>query len=387
MELHTRCKVISRNKENPGKSRTCCGSAAYRAGEKIIGADGVKHDFTRKGGVVYSEIILPEGSPEWMRDRQQLWQAADNAEKRKDAQLFREFEVGVPNELPDELVVVLLRNFIKENFTDKGMAADFALHDPKYKDGHQNKHSHIMLPTREITAEGFGKKNRSWNDRQLVEQWRESWAEYCNRGYELIESEERTDPRSFVERGINKIPQEHMGVAACAMERRGIETERRKRLSKIEYLNYLLEINEARAERMRKNDYELDTLIEKANDYRELNSAGYKAAVICRDANAGLKTNAKAKNQLKPILQAYSKIEMLSGAHDLHDFEREQLKEAYSFLRRNGYDPTNKDQAFEVRLKMEQIRKSNRELSQAKEKALGVKEDIKEQRRIDYGAR
>lgn len=387
MELHTRAKVISRNKENPSKSRTCCGSAAYRAGEKIIGADGVCHNYTRKNGIKHAEIMLPEGAPEWMKNRQQLWLAADNAEKRKDAQLFREFEVGVPNQFPDELAVALVRNFIKQNFIDEGMAADFALHDPKYKDGHQNKHIHIMLPTREITPEGFGKKNRAWNDRQLVEQWRESWADYCNYAFERLEINDVVEYQSFAERDINKIPQEHMGVAAVAMERRGIETERRKRLNKIEYLNSLLEKNQERAERMREKMYELDNLIESADDTRELYSVEYKAAVICRDANRGLKMNVKAKNQLKPISQAYKTIEMLSGEHDLRDFERERLKEAYSLLRRNGYDPTNSDQALEVQKKLDQIRNSNRELSQSREKAMNTKIQARETRQELYFGR
>lgn len=387
MELHTRAKVISRNKENPSKSRTCCGSAAYRAGENIIGADGVRHNYTRKNGIMHAEILLPEGAPEWMKDRQQLWQAADKAEKRKDAQLFREFEVGVPNEFSDELAVALVRNFIKQNFIDEGMAADFALHNPKYKDGHQNKHVHIMLPMREITPEGFGKKNRAWNDKQLVEKWRESWANYCNYALERLESNEVVEYQSFAERGVNRIPQEHMGVAAVAMERRGIETERRKRLSKIEYLNYLLEKNQDRAERMRQNTYELDNLIEKANDFKELNSVEYKAAVICRDANRGLKMNVKAKNQLKPISQAYQTIVMLSGEHDLRDFERERLKEAYSLLRRNGYDPTNSDQALSVQKQLDQIRNSNRELSQSREKAMNTKIQTQERRQELYNER
>lgn len=387
MELHTRAKVISRKPNKAGVSRTCCGSAAYRAGEKIIGADGVKHNYTRKNGIRHSEIMLPDGAPEWMKDRQQLWQAADNAEKRKDAQLFREFEMSVPNELPDDLAVALVKSFIKPNFIDKGMAADFSLHDPKYKDGHKNKHVHIMLPTREITADGFGKKNRDWNDRNLVAEWRESWADYCNYVLERIGSEEVVEFQSFAERGIDRIPQENVGLAVIQMERRGIETERGKRLRKIEYLNSLLEKNQERAERMRDKMDELDNLIENANDYREFYNVEYKAAVICRDASRGLKMNVKAKNQLKPISQAYKTIAMLSGEHDLRDFEKERIKEAYSLLRRNGYDPTNSDQALEVQKKLDKIRNSNRELSQSREKAMNTKIQALEKRQGIYEAR
>lgn len=384
MELHTRAKMISRKPNKAGVSRTCCGSAAYRAGEKIIGADGVRHNYTRKNGIKHAEIMLPEGAPKWMEDRQQLWQAADNAEKRKDAQLFREFEMSIPNEFSDDLAVVLVKSFIKPNFIDKGMAADFSIHDPKYKDGHKNKHVHIMLPTREITDDGFGKKNRAWNDRNLVAEWRESWADYCNYALERLESEKVVEFQSFAERGIDRIPQEHMGPAAVAMERRGIETERRKRLKKIEYLNMLLEKNQERTEKMRADMLAFDEQVENAINYRELYSVEYKAAVICRDANRGLKMNSKTKNQLKPILQAYKTIEMLSGEHDLRDFEKERLKEAYSLLRRSGYDPTNSDQALDVQKQLDQIRKSNRELSQSREKAMNVKIQTYEKRQELY---
>ncbi len=381
MELHTRTKIISRNKSNPAKSRTCCGSAAYRAGEKIIGADGVCHNFTRKGGILHAEIILPENAPEWMNNRQTLWQAADNAEKRKDAQLFREFEMGVPNELPDDVTINLVRNFIKQNFTNEGMVADFALHDPKYKDGHKNKHIHVMLTLRDVTPEGFGKKNREWNNLQLAEQWRESWADYCNYALERLQIDEYVEHQSYAEREIDKIPQEHMGVAAVAMERRGIETNRRRRLNKIEYLNLQLE----RAENV------TSEVLNKANslDLRILhvqnaNRTAYEAAVIARQSQHQLKLNAKTKAALKPIAQAYGTISMLSGEHDLKDFEREKLREAYSFLRHNGYDPTSTEQALGVQRKLDAIRNSNRELSQSRERAMNIKTQAREIRNGGY---
>ena len=322
-----------------------------------------------------------------MKDRQQLWQAADNAEKRIDAQLFREFEMNVPNEFSDELSIALVRNFIRQNFTDEGMVADFALHNPKYKDGHQNKHIHVMLAMREVTSEGFGKKNRTWNNLQLVEQWRESWANYCNYALERLESNKVVEYQSFAERDVDKIPQEHMGPYATAMERRGIETEKSKRLKKIEYLNAVLEKNQELAERMRQKMNSLDDVIESATDYRDFYSVEYKAAVICRDANRNLKNNAKTKKQLKPIAQAYKTIAMLSGEHDLRDFERERIKEAYSLLRRAGYDPTDSDQALNVQKQLDQIRNSNRELAQSREKAMSIKIQAQGKRQELYNER
>lgn len=105
-------------------------SAAYRAGEELCDETGeITHDYTRKGGVVHSEIILPENAPPEYADRQILWNAVEAREIRKDARLAREIEVALQTEFTLRENVELLREYITENFVDKGAVADFSIHD------------------------------------------------------------------------------------------------------------------------------------------------------------------------------------------------------------------------------------------------------------------
>lgn len=149
--------------------RTATGAAAYRAAEKIKDEKtGLTHDYSRKRDVDHTEIIAPENAPEWARDRSRLWNEVERTEKRRDAQLAREVEIALPRELSQAENRGLAAAFAKSSFADKGMVADLALHGASSG----NPHAHIMLTTREIGPEGFGKKNRDWNRQDLVREWR-----------------------------------------------------------------------------------------------------------------------------------------------------------------------------------------------------------------------
>lgn len=248
---HCHCKIISR-----GQGRSAVGAAAYRSGEKLKNEyDGIEHDYTKKGGVAYSEIMLCENAPKEYQDRATLWNAVEQAEKGSRAQLAREYEVALPVELSREEQIQLVRDFAKENFVDKGMCVDFSIHDKE--DG--NPHAHIMLTTRPIEKDGtwgakatneyvldkngerilqkIDKQNRKiykrvkiettdWNTKEFLQRSRESWAEKVNQELEKKSLPQRIDHRSFKEQGIEKIPTQHIGVSANAMEKRGIESQR-----------------------------------------------------------------------------------------------------------------------------------------------------------------
>lgn len=144
---HCSIKIISRS-----GGRSAVASAAYRSGERLYDEEtGLLHDFTRKGGVVMAEILLPENAPQEYSDRQTLWAEVQKVEKRSDAQLAREVEVALPAEMTREQQIECTRNYIKENFVDNGMIADWALHDK----GDGNPHAHIML-----TVRGFDESHR-----------------------------------------------------------------------------------------------------------------------------------------------------------------------------------------------------------------------------------
>ena len=143
---HMSAKVGSR-----GAGRSAVAASAYLSCSRMYNDyDGVQHDYTRKQGLIFQEVLLPpKASPEW-KDREQLWNAVERAEKTKDSRLAREFVVALPIELPRKAQISLLRDFIQNNFVDMGMCADFAIHDT---DGH-NPHAHILLTVRPLETDG-----------------------------------------------------------------------------------------------------------------------------------------------------------------------------------------------------------------------------------------
>lgn len=232
--------------------------------------DGVTHDYTRKQGVVYSEIMLPLYAPEKFSERSVLWNSIERIEKSGNAQLAREVEVSLPKELDRERQVQLVKDYVNGCFVSAGMCADFSIHDRQ--DG--NPHAHIMLTMRPLEQSGeWGAKCRKeyildkdgnrirkadgkyksrradttdWNDRGKAEEWRRSWADYVNRSLAEQGIHEKVDHRSYKRQGIEKIPSVHMGAAASQMERRGISTVRGMENRRIMEQNRLLEETERR---------------------------------------------------------------------------------------------------------------------------------------------
>ena len=126
------------------------------------------HDYTHKAGCGHAEYLLPENAPAWMADREKLWNAVEAHEKRKDAQLAREFNFALPRELTLEQNIELAREFVKETFVKQGMVADLCVHNDKQPDGQLHPHAHVMLTMREVTPDGFGQKVRAWNDKAML---------------------------------------------------------------------------------------------------------------------------------------------------------------------------------------------------------------------------
>ena len=258
--MHT--KIISRSK---GKSSV--GASAYRSGEKLYNErDGLEHDYTRKKGVVYKEILAPINAPSWATNREKLWNEVEKIEKSKNSQLAREIDVALPIELSLEKQIDLLREYVQEIFVNNGMVADFVIHDKK--DG--NPHAHIMLTMRPFNENGewgakakkeyildkqgnkiYDKKGNAksrkiettnWNKKETLEHWREQWASYTNRILEKENIKAKIDHRSYEEIGVDKLPMKHEGVAVRAMEKRGIDTEIGNLNRDIKDLNRKLEL-------------------------------------------------------------------------------------------------------------------------------------------------
>ena len=215
-------KVVTRS-----AGRSAVAAAAYRAGDKLQDERYQKlHDYTRKGGILHKEILAPDQVPEWVSDRGRLWNAVEAKERRKDAQLAREMILALPRELDPGQQRELVAGFVNDNFVARGMVADVSLHLSHASDGGDQPHAHVLLTTREIGPDGFGKKNREWNDRGLLKDWRKQWADQVNRTLEEGGFDARVDHRSLKDQGIERDPEPKLGPDAAALERRGIQTKK-----------------------------------------------------------------------------------------------------------------------------------------------------------------
>ncbi|MBI3797758.1 MAG: MobA/MobL family protein [Deltaproteobacteria bacterium] len=166
-------------------------------------------------------------------------EARENASTRPEsAQLARQVEVALPRELSRSENIELAREFALNAFVQHGMVVDLNIHEPvSERDGEVQPHAHMLLTMREVTSEGFGNKVREWNDRALVQEWREAWAESVNTALERAGVAERVDHRTLEAQGIDRVPEPKLGAAAQAMEQRGMVTERGERLREVQALN------------------------------------------------------------------------------------------------------------------------------------------------------
>ena len=257
---HLCIKIISR-----GKGKSAVAASAYRSGEKIKNEyDGTVHDFTRKGGIAHTEIILPQNAPQKFSDRETLWNSVEKIEKSKNSQLAREIEIALPKELDREKQIELVRNYVKENFVDVGMCADIAIHDKN--DG--NPHAHILLTMRPLNEDTtWGAKSKKeyifdekgekvklkngnyktikidtvdWNEQEKAQEWRKAWADITNKYLEENSIQDKVDHRSYQRQGIEQIPTIQLGVPATQMEKKGIATDRGNINREIKHQNKIL---------------------------------------------------------------------------------------------------------------------------------------------------
>ena len=218
---HLSVKAVSRS---AGRSSTA--AAAYRAGCEITDRrTGEIHDYTRKGGVVSADIVLPDGAPMWANNRAELWNAAEAAERRKDACVAREFEVALPSELSPAERRRLAVDFAKEMANAEGCAVDVAIHVPGKEGDSRNHHAHILRTTRKVGPDGLTDKldtEKAGRKRSAdLDAVRTRWAELTNERLRENGIEARVDHRSLEAQGIDRTPTSHLGPAVSEMVRHG----------------------------------------------------------------------------------------------------------------------------------------------------------------------
>ena len=364
---HCNIGIVSR-----GKGKSAVAAATYRSGEKITNEwDGMTHDYTRKRGVVHTEILLPPHAPPSFSDRATLWNSVELYEKAGNAQLAREIDAALPIELSREEQIRLVREYCSSQFVSRGMCVDFAIHDTDSG----NPHCHIMLTMRPLDERGAwaakskkeydldenGERIRlpsgrykthkvdltGWNDKGNALLWRKAWADISNAYLERAGSRSRIDHRSNAERGIDELPTVHMGVAACQMEKKGIATEKGELNRNIQKANRL--IREIRAQigklkewigelfKARENAPEqppqspgLANLLMKYLSVQREKSRKYSQSWQRQHAADELKTVAKAVNYLSEHgISTLAELDAaLSSVSDQADAIREGMKTA-----------------------------------------------------------
>jgi hypothetical protein len=232
-----RAKVAGRS-----SNKNAVAMAAYRSSSIIIDrASGKVHDYTKKQGVDYSEILSPIAATDknkWLTDRAELWNRVEAGEKRYDARLTREIIIAIPTELERDDKIALVREYVQASFVDRGMIADINLH---HLEG-DNPHAHVMLTMRELKIDdkgkvSFGNKDRSWDDKKLLEKQKLEWDNLANGYLERAGFDVRIDSRSYEEQGIDRLPQVHLGVAVSQMRTRNIPTELGDKYDRIDWIN------------------------------------------------------------------------------------------------------------------------------------------------------
>ena len=368
---HLEAKVISR-----GAGRSACAASAYLSCSQILNDyDGIQHDYTRKSGLVWQQVFLPEYAPQEWSDRAVLWNAVEANEKTKDSRLAREFVVALPIELEKDKWTALLAEYIQTNFVADGMCADVAIHDT---DGH-NPHAHIMLTVRPLDEQGkwqyktekeylcvrdgeergftaaefkaaqadgwekqyqykvgkkkvymtpsaaeaqnlvraskhpkstkYGRQNpiaERWNSDEQIVAWRKAWADTTNAHLERVGADARIDHRSHAERGLEEQPTIHEGVAARALEKKGIIADRCEINRQIKADNALLRELKATVKKlMQAVKNSLPVIAEKLETLRQ-NMIIYRYQIL-HIATGKSKMN-KRLNVLRPELERYLRL-------------------------------------------------------------------------------
>ena len=246
--------TVTQTKRSKGQSAIA--SAAYRSGEKLYSEYyGEYSDYTRKGGVICSDILLPPHALKEYADRQTLWNAVEKAERGKNAQLAYSFEISLQNEFSLEENIALAREFLFREFVSRGMTVDVSFHEKECEDGGTpNPHFHFLCPIRPMEQDGtWGIKQRreyvldeegnrirdangkyvfnavpttDWGSPETLEHWREAWAEMCNAKFAEKGLDVRIDHRSYERQGVDLLPTIHEGATVRAMEKKGIRTEK-----------------------------------------------------------------------------------------------------------------------------------------------------------------
>lgn len=346
IQIHFTGAIVSRN-----QGQSAVEHAAYRSGEKLyLDREGETFDYTRKGGVLYTEIMLADHAPPEWNDRQTLWNAVEDFEKKCDAQLARSLEFSLPFDLPMDENIKLCRE-VAEYYRKQGMCVDFCIHAPD--GGNKNIHCHMMLTIRPLNLDGTFVKHKShreyildengqkiplrngkdyktkkvnvvdWDDKGNMEKWRANYASLMEKYLKNHGLDVKVEHRSFEKQGIHRIPTIHMGPQVAAMERKGIRTRVGEMNREIRLINEILERGD-------KAEQELDEKIKKMEMLIERKKA--------REKEEALKANT-VEGMLLEYQRNRSKFIQDAGIHERNSTKTRNLQDfasMYAYLQSYG---------------------------------------------------
>lgn len=387
--FHFSVNIISR-----GKGKSAVASAAYISGEKIKNEwDGVTHDYTRKEKILVKNIILPDHIPKEFNDRSTLWNKVEMAEKNSNAQLARQFIIGLPKELSLSENKNLVERYIKENLTSQGMIVDYAIHDES-QDKNGNIHCHIMTIMRPINEKGeFLAKSKkeyildekgekvlnkngkpktrkveltTWNDTGNVEKWRENFSDLCNKYLERAGAEKRVDHRSFKRQNSDYLPTIHLGSAASAMERKGIETDKGNYNREIRKYNQLVKTIKEEIKTLKGwIGNLLDNLSTAYEKFKDIERDKVIDNPKLFNLTNYLLTYSEIQKEKSKYLKGYAKTNK-----EKYDFKK--LTSAYSYLRKNNIETIG-----QLQTKIETLKSNSYRLNKKAKTIHKEMEDVK----------
>lgn len=246
---------ISRSSKGKTQPRSVVAAAAYRAGVTLEDERYEKtHNYVRKQNILHEHFMAPQDAPEWARDRETLWNRVEADSSRKDARLAREALLILPRGLDEKQMVELVEGFVNENFVEKGMCADVAIHRGEARDGHEegNPHAHVLLTCRGVSAQGWdqysaggkGPNDQPWYSKKQLCDWRKAFADKVNGYLEGSGQDYRATAFFHERREQDRKPEPRMGKAA-GMESRGEASDRGREVRKVRHDNELRSVERA----------------------------------------------------------------------------------------------------------------------------------------------
>lgn len=337
---HCSTKPISR-----GKGRSATAASAYRSGSKIHDKrTGDVHDYTKKKGVTHTEIITPKSIDSESITREELWNLAEQAERRRDARVAREFVIALPHELDEEKRQKTAKEFTQYLADRYNVVADLAIHEPDKNGDNRNHHAHILITTREAKLDkesnslmllDKSKLELSNNKRKTlklgttqneIKEIRKKWADIANKELKRSGIKDRIDHRSYEEQNINLIPTKHEGSATTEARRNGKIIGIAKLNEEIKRENYFIKAREREELENREK-----TFLEKVGlkKVKEINKDVPTISEVIKSIDEEIK-------EIKTI-QSDLNIELA----ELH--KKEMARESLRQFRRSQKDPSRKD--------------------------------------------